>query len=503
MTTRRVPLGKWRPDDPTLESPNLWVAKNALPRGKGYGPMQSLESLTAYGHIFSAAYGALSLTDYSGTTHNFGGSASTLEKIVGGAWANVSRLGNYALGTGGRWEMTVFSGAGAGRLPVVIATTPADLVQYYEVGTSALFANLSAAAPQARHVAVIGQHLHLGHTYDAVDGTVANQYWWSALGNATSWPTPGTDAAVSAQSDKDVFVGEGGAITGIIGGSEYGVYFQERAVWRVDYVGGDIMYSARKMEDQRGLAVPGLACAFGRNILYFADDGWYVFDGVESYAVGKDCVDDWFRQDFQFDYRSRVSTMVDPDLPIVHIGYTGVGHSSGTPNRILHYNWFTKSFSYSVVEHEQLCLVVNPGPDLSMDRSPSPIPDDLTSSWDDVPTATRVAGAFDTSHQLATFTGAALAAEFETGDFELSPGRRANLGSVRPIVTGGTATVAVAGTEVRNDVPAYGTAVSLDASGKANTRKGARYHRLKLSIESGWTGDAIALDCESRSAGMR
>lgn len=501
--SERVALGKWRPDQPTLGAPGLYGAKNTLPRGIGYGPMPSLSRLASYGSLGARVRGAMHLTDYDGAVHNFAGDATNLEKIEAGSWADVSQAGNYTLGANSRWEFAAFTSQAVGRLPMVIATCYDEAVQEYTVGLSTLFADLSAAAPHARHCAVIGQQLHLGYTSDPVDGKVSNRAWWSVLGNAASWPTPGSDAAVSAQSDTNELFGDGGEITAIIGGSEYGVYFQERAVWRADYVGGDVMYAFRRMESQRGLMVPGLAVAFGRNILYFADDGWYVFDGVGSRAVGKDVCDDWFRRDFQFEFRSRVSTMVDPDAPIIHIGYTGVGHQNGVPNHVLHYNYLRDSFSWSEIEHDYLCSVVNPGPSMSMDRSPSPVPDELADSWDDVQTATRVAGAFDSGHYLATLSGSALAAEFETGDFELAPGRRSNLQSVRPIVTGGTATVAVAGTATRAEVPSFGSSVALDSTGKANMRKGARYHRLKLGVGSGWMGDAIAMDCEFSPAGLR
>ena len=48
---------------------------------------------------------------------------------------------------------------------------------------------------------------------------------------------------------------EGGVITGITGG-QYGLIFQENRITRMDYRGGNVIFSFRRVEDNRG-AVQG------------------------------------------------------------------------------------------------------------------------------------------------------------------------------------------------------------------------------------------------------
>src|SRR5258706_1860082 len=503
MAERRVALGKWMPDLPTLESPGLRKALNAVPRAIGYGPFGSLTEIGDFGALDAYVRGSIQVTDSSGIPNLFAGNGTKLYRIQSAAWANISRGGNYSLASTARWEFAAYSSNAAGIQPLIIGTCLTENQQVYQIGASTLFADLAAAAPKARHNGVISSHYIVGYTNDAVDGTVPNRIWWPALGNASSWPVPGTTAAISAQSDFAALYGDYGDVTGIIGGATWGTIFQERCIRRADYVGGDIMFDITRPESARGLAVPGLAVPIGPFVLYYSNDGWYVFDGSSSTPVGKDVVDDWFGRELQFDFRHRVSTLVDPDLPVVHIGFPGIGSVGGQPNKILHYNWLRKAFAYSEVLHDYLCLVVNARPDLSIDRSPSPIPDMLTGSWGDVQTATCVSGGFLPTHRLASFTGSALPARFETGDFELAPGRRSITRAARPIVTSGVPSVSVAKMGTRADAVNYGTPSALGGSGRCDLRADGRYHSFALDIASGWTGDAIALDVDSVPTGNR
>jgi len=502
----RVGLGKWRPDLAAVVLQNdLRVAKNAVPQGVGYGPFGSLQQIGAYGALGAYARGAVNLNDNAGVPQNFAGDATKLYHIQSGAWADVSKGGGYSLGTKTRWESTVYISNATSRRPLVIFTCLDAPMQAYEVGGSAIFADLAAAAPRARHIAVIASHIIVGYTNDPADGTVPTRIWYPAIGNASSWPAPASTTAVSAQSGNNVLFGDFGDIMGIVGGNLSGTIFQERCIRRADYVGQGIVFDVGKpVTSGGGLAVQGLAIPIpGGRVLYFNQDGWYIWDGSDAVGIGKDVVDVWFTGELQQDFSYRCSWVLDPDLPIVHIGFPGRGSISGQPNRILHYNWKTQAFAYSDVLHDYLTLVVNPGPNLSMDRTPSPIPDTLTGSWDDVETASRVAGGFLTDHTIGSFAGPALAARFETGDLELASGQRSLIGAVRPLVTGGTARVSVAGLAKINGTRSFSTPTSVHDDGHCDARIDGRYHSIALDIDAGWTGQAVALDVDFIPTGWR
>ena len=75
---------------------------------------------------------------------------------------------------------------------------------------------------------------------------------WCAIGDPTSWPTPATDAARAVQAGKQTMINEFGIVTGIAGGDFFGYVFQERAVTKQTYVGGDVVFSFDTFEENRG-----------------------------------------------------------------------------------------------------------------------------------------------------------------------------------------------------------------------------------------------------------
>ena len=96
--------------------------------------------------------------------------------------------------------------------------------------------------------------------------------------------------------------------------------------------------------------------------------------------------------------------------------------------------------------------------------------------------------AFDTSHNLARFTGTGLAATIETSEFQPLPGRRCFINKVRPIIEGSdaVATVQMANRNKGTDTASFGSAVSLNTSGDAPVREDNRYHRVRVNISGGF-----------------
>ncbi len=98
-------------------------------------------------------------------------------------------------------------------------------------------------------------------------------------------------------------------------------------------------------------------------------------------------------------------------------------------------------------------------------------------------------GAFDTAHKLAYFDGSNLAATIETGETELHPGRISKVTKARPLVDGGTITVALAGRARIQDTVSFGGSGSLDDIGEVGLLDESRYHRFRVKVAAGgsWT----------------
>ena len=91
------------------------------------------------------------------------------------------------------------------------------------------------------------------------------------------------------------------------------------------------------------------------------------------------------------------------------------------------------------------------------------------------------------SGSLKPFTGATLAAQFETGEFQPSPGRRTFVRGVTPLITdAGTGTTAsLLGRERQNLTYSSQNNVAMSAIGLAPFNLDARYYRVRLSCPAG------------------
>ncbi len=214
----QVAFSEWLPDLPPMDNQGVTVALNVLPFGDSY---KSSPSAVVYSTALAArCQGATSGRDTAGNTYNFAGDASKLYQMSSASWADVSKGGGYTTGSQERWNFTQWGSQ-------ILATNYGDAIQEFTMGTSTLFANLSATAPKARYISVVRNNVVAANTDDTTDGPVPYRVRWSAIGDATAW-TP----SVSTQSDFQDLDGEGGWCQQIVGG-EIGTVFQERSIWRM------------------------------------------------------------------------------------------------------------------------------------------------------------------------------------------------------------------------------------------------------------------------------
>ncbi len=514
----RVPFGPWTPDLPPLVvggNGQVRVARNCIPRQVGYGPMPSFTSL-AYGAIDAYARGALMALDNQGNAYNFVGNATKIYRYGPAQTApeDVSRSGGYGLATKDRWHFCRFGDE-------LFAITEHDVIQHFNLLSSSTFVNVTetadpdnvrGTAPRAKHCGVVRDHLVVGNTYDNTDGEAEARIWWPAIGDPLYWPAPRTDEAVGVQSGYQDLQGPGGWVQAIVEGAEVGAVLQERAIWRMDYVGGVDVYNLFRIEPDRGSMIPGLAIAWGREFLYFNQDGWWRCDYTRSKPIGEDVINREFQADLDTAYLHRISAVTDPKLPLSYILYPGAGNTLGTPNKILVYHWIANKFAIvDALELELLVRVIPPNTSLDDLDATIPDVDAHPDTFDERGTAlgAGLIGAYDTNDQLGRLNGAALEATIEVGALELNPGARAFLRNVRPLVEGADATVQIGGVQqLGGQVPPdlttiYGRRLPMDSHGDCGGRLDARYHFIRLIIPAGGFSSAIGLDVEARASGSR
>ena len=210
----------------------LTVAKNCLPDTEiSYIQAAGLSVVSSGGSLDAFARGAYAGVDTVGNAFNFAGDATKLYRLIGTTFTDKSKSGGYNNATDSMWEFTQFRDTSVGEL--IIATNLDDPVQAIAPG-GASFSDLGTNVPKARHIASLQRFVVLGNVIDSGDGVVPNRVHWSPIDNpAGDW----TPAAATQAGNEDLRT-DAGWVQAIAAFQEYAIVFQERAIWRMTFVGG-------------------------------------------------------------------------------------------------------------------------------------------------------------------------------------------------------------------------------------------------------------------------
>lgn len=473
-----VPFGEWLPDHPPFENPGATVAKNVIPGPTGY---RAFPSLVTYSTSLGArCQGAIVARDSTGNYFNYAGDASALYALSATSWADRTRSagdgGAYTTGTEDFWEYTQFGDT------LIGVNGFTDAPQAITVG-AALFTNLAGSPPKAKHVTTIRDFVVMGNL--SATAFSPQMVRWSAINNATSW-TP--DAATLA--DFQNLPGDGGWIQRVLGG-EYGTVFQERAIWRMTYVGSPLIFQFDKIHSNIGLYASQSAVQYRNFIFFLAEEGFMMFDGSNVQPIGQNKVDRTFFDDLDFNYIYRVQAAIDPFRKIVCWAYPGSGNVGGNPNRILVYNWSTERWTRVEDQNIEL-LFSNRTAAVALDSIDSLFSsiDAVTPSLDSAFWAggASVFSSFNSSHRLANFNGSPMAATVETPEMQFNrlPDGLAYVTELKPILDGVGASVelSILARNVLTTSASTSAAVSPTSAGFCQVRSTARYHRFRLATTS-------------------
>ena len=172
----------------------------------------------------------------------------------------------------------------------VIASNGIDAPQYYLMGTSSVFANLSAiktsgTVPTFKVSGVVRDFLVTGN-----DLTAANKIQWSGINDIATWE------AGTKQSDSQDLPGSGGQITHITSG-EVSYVFRQNSIIRMDYVGGSTVFRLSMISPNRGAVLGRTVCQDNRRVFFYADDGFFEINGDQIISIGAEKVNRYFDTD--------------------------------------------------------------------------------------------------------------------------------------------------------------------------------------------------------------
>lgn len=499
-----LPFGEWLPDMPAFGNPGTVNVLNVIPLTQGsYGPFKAPQPYAA--PLSAAVQGAYTYRDPTGVVYNFVGTATDLYLQATGAtdFANVSKTaGVYTTDQAfdGFWQFTSFGS-------LVLATNYNDPIQQYAPGSGAAgtFTDLtpvggsSPLAPQAQYIAVIKDFVMVGNLYDPVDGPVPYRLRWCALGDPTSWPTPGTNAAIEVQSDfQDLVQTDLGEINGLVGGhlsSADAAIICERGIYRAQYVGSPDIFTFAVAQGAAGTDAPlsivnrtlvqpgGLASSV---IYYLGSDGFYLFDGGSSISIGAQKVDRTFFNDLDIRFIRAVQGTYDPQFKLIFWFYHG-SQNNGLYNKCLVYNWelgrwAPADLTATPIEWAGGVTYSPQGYTLDELDQFGPL-DSLPYSLDsrEWTQGNPVLSWFTANHQQAFASGDSLQATVETTEAQLFPGLRSRITSTRPIADGALSpTISVGQREQISQPVVYTVGVPVNIIGDCPQRTTGRYQRFQM-----------------------
>lgn len=477
-----VMFGEWLPDLPYYSNPGLVEAKNVIPVDgsyKDYLPLSPQDNT-----LTSAPKGAFAAINTDGTPAIYVGTATDLYEKSGSAYTTRSAA-TYTCPTNGYWRFVQFNN-------LVIATDYSDVPQRHTVGATTSFTTLSVTgtAPAARQVGIINDFVVFGDTSDATNGTVPYMLQWPAIDDPTNWQPAGTSSARAVQSGQQTLNAGYGAVTGIAGGQFYGLAFQQRAITRQTYVGGDIVFQFDTFEKSRGLWSPQSLVQVGNLSYFLAHDGWYVTDGQSVKPIGDGKIDKTFYSNFDQTYRERVTAAIDYQNKCIFWCYPSPS-ANGVPDSIICYNWVRDRWSHADDTAQLLLQSFSQGYTLEQLDSLFTSIDSMTITLDSSLWQGGLPAPMGFQNgQLATFSGSPSVARLETGETDTIPFGYILVNGVKPLITGNPTDVTVAlsaRTAQDNQGRSFGTPIERTTrTGICDFRTHGRYVSARLEITGGF-----------------
>lgn len=480
-----VNLAPWRPDVAHLNSQFTSDVSNVLLASSSYIPFPALAPYT--NAATEQPVGGITVRDASGTNHIFIGTATHLRKFNSSTldWDDVSKAATtYSASVDERWRFKQFG-------DYVIAVNVNNTPQVYELGVSTEFADLGGSPPNARYIAVWGDHLALMN-----ERTVS----WSDTDDISNWST----GNAGSQTFPD-----GGNIQGATDATNP-IIFQKLAIRAGTFVPGSAaVFTFQKIHDQRGVAAPYSICSRGE-FTFFADSGAFyrISPMGEIQPIGYEKVDRTIFGAIGGGNLASIYSEIDPFFTRVYFAVR-VDSTSDAFDKLLVYDWNIGEWSQIDTEMDILLPLASGTIGYTLEDL-----DAISASLDDLEFSldsrvwqggAPVMAAFDTNNKLGFFSGDNAEAIITTQEMGDTSGQVLLIKECLPIVDTADVHVSIGSRFRRSD----GVTWTQEATPSTNTgivrkKSRARFHRFKLRIEAGatWT-HAQAVDVKPQPMGMR
>lgn len=486
MALSPIVFGEWTPDA-AKTSGGLVIAKGVLSRGGRYTAKPAISTYAGTAQISGTVIGAFScFTGLGGGAqqHLFLGTSSRLYRLANSTPVDVSTNQQAYAGVDGDWVWS-FEQFGEN----ILAGARGVPLQRFRFGEDRWFREVPDAGATEIDAEIAAPRTvdALGRIGPHILAAAGRRLQWCAFNNVDYW-TP--DAAY--QSGETSMNASGGGIVAIRGG-ESGAIFQERAITRIAYVGGATAFQLDEVETNRGAMSPKSIIGLGRQTFYVSEEGFFLFDGLQSLPIGLGKVDKWFQSRVNYAYRHRITASFDVQNRCVIVSYPADG--SSTPNEQLIWSMGDNRWTY---DDESIAFAWEMGREgATMDGATLGAVnlDTLTTTSLDSPIyreSRRQWAAVSSSGYVSLFEGSNRAARLTTSEVALMPGRRGVVTEIWPIGDTPAASTSVtvkSRAQTGADSQVSATASTQNSVGFCPVRVDARYIQAQVDIAAAasWT----------------
>lgn len=473
MKTLNLSFAAWEPDKPDFGGKASMRARNVLPAQTGYRAFA--DAVPTGEALPSKASGAFFIYDDEGVPYTIAGTENALYVRQYDEW-ELKSAEDLSAGNNG-WAFARYGN-------IVCATNGVDRPLYAEIGSGGIsdFTGIENA-PHGRLAAVVGDFLVVGGL-----AAYENGMRWSGIDDPLTWPEPGSNDAVYAQADIQIFP-EGRRMQAVISGMSTfdALIFCETAIYRAQYVGSPLIFQFSDVDKSRGTIAPRSVIHTNNMVYFLAEDGFYATDGSTVGNIGAERVNLWFRTNADDSRRHETQAVYDPVNGVIAWAFASVSCPDDQFDRMLIYSPALDRFS--LVHHDFEFLHIDAGRGMTLEDLDEVAPlDDLPFSLDarKLKTGITFLACFGTDHTTYTFSGLPKAAMIETSE---QGGNRAFIHGARALVDGTEASVSILYREFQKDLPqTRQCSAPSRLDGIAYTRLSTRYARARVSIPSSdWT----------------
>ena len=485
MTTNRILLGEWLPDQPDSTgspTPNLEMAFNVYPSSTGYAPFPKATRITIdmpnnerINGLYSARQNE-QITAIVGTDSNIY-RGNNIVKAVAGTINDISRPEGYASNRR-NWHFEQFGS-------IVLGTNGTAKIQKYDMAGDATFTDIDEA-PVCRTMAIVRDFVFAGYC----DAT-SNKVQWSDLNNENVWDSDDTN-----QADFQILP-SGGAVKAVTGG-EFGLVIQEKAVQRASYIGTPFVFQFDLISDNTGCISGASAIQYNGVSYWLSEAGMVACDGTKVSNIGEGKINDWLFKEIDKTQIEDVSVAIDPLKNLIVWNFP----TSSEDRILLKYNYETGRFATGKSLAQVVAGLMTQSASLDSLDSEYPILDDMPISLD---SGLLIGGQFsfcgaEDKHVVA-FSLLPETCYMTTNDMEFDGFSVATL--AMPIIENGSAEFQIASRNSLNENILFSNNSVTSAENRADLRSGGKYHRVRIHPTGvKWT-NAVGFDLAVTPQGSR